>query len=163
MGLTGLKLCYDFCMHPQSKSCQNCKQDFTIEPEDFDFYKRIQVPPPTFCPDCRLKRRLYHYNKRALYKRTCGLCQKETFTMYHPDEPITIYCNKCWWSDQWDGLNYARDVDLSRPIFEQMKEMLQTVPWMALGVEEPTMVNSPYCNGAGRLKKLLSCLLCGCH
>lgn len=30
--------------------------------------------------------------------------------------------------------------------------MLKEVPWMALGVEEPTMVDSPYCNGAGRLK-----------
>ncbi len=136
----------------ENRACQNCKENFTIEPEDFSFYEKIKVPPPTFCPECRLKRRLYHYNKRALYKRVCGLCNKEAFTMYHPDEQITVYCNKCWWSDEWDAFMYARDVDFSRPIFEQMKEMLQTVPWMALGVEEPTMINSPYCNGAGRLK-----------
>jgi len=25
--------------------CQNCKKDFTIEPEDFTFYEKIKVPP----------------------------------------------------------------------------------------------------------------------
>ncbi len=133
-------------------NCQNCKKDFTIEPEDFSFYEKIKVPPPTFCPDCRLKRRLYHYNKRALYKGVCKLCQKETFSMYHESEPIAVYCNTCWWSDKWDPFIYARDYDFSKPFFEQMREMLREVPWMSLGVEQPTMINSPYCNGAGRLK-----------
>ncbi|MFA6515125.1 MAG: hypothetical protein WCT42_02560 [Candidatus Paceibacterota bacterium] len=139
-------------MNSETRNCQNCKNDFTIEPDDFSFYEKIKVPPPTFCPDCRLKRRLYHYNKRALYKRVCGLCKKETFSMYHDSEPITIYCNTCWWSDGWDPFSYARDYDFSKPFFEQMKEILGQVPWMSLGVEQPSMVNSPYCNGAGRLK-----------
>ncbi len=30
------------------KTCQNCKQNFTIESEDFVFYEKIDVPPPTF-------------------------------------------------------------------------------------------------------------------
>ena len=29
---------------------QNCKKEFTIEPEDFNFYEKIKVPAPTFCP-----------------------------------------------------------------------------------------------------------------
>ena len=33
-----------------NKICQNCKQNFTIEPEDFTFYDKIKVPSPTFCP-----------------------------------------------------------------------------------------------------------------
>ena len=139
-------------MNSEMKTCQNCKNDFIIEPDDFLFYEKIKVPAPTFCPECRLKRRLYHYNKRALYRRTCELCKKETFSMYHVSEPITVFCNKCWWSDNWDPFSYARPYDFSKSFFEQMREMLGQVPWMALGVEEPTMVNSPYCNGAGRLK-----------
>jgi hypothetical protein len=35
------------------KSCQNCKQDFTIESEDFEFYTKIKVPPPTFAQSVR--------------------------------------------------------------------------------------------------------------
>ena len=139
-------------MGSENKKCQNCNNEFIVEQEDFNFYGKIKVSPPTFCPDCRLKRRLYHYNKRTLYKGVCGLCKKETFSMYHESEPITIYCNTCWWSDGWDPFSYARPYDFSKTFFIQMKEMLDVVPWMALGVEQPTMINSPYCNGAGRLK-----------
>jgi hypothetical protein len=134
------------------KNCQNCKTGFEITDEDLNFYTKISVPPPTFCPDCRLQRRLYHYNKRVLYKNKCQLCQKETFSMYNEDEPITVYCNTCWWSDDWDPFSYARNYDFSKSFFIQMKEMLAEVPWMSLGVEQPSMINSPYCNGAGRLK-----------
>lgn len=37
---------------PETKTCQNCKTRFTIEPEDFVFYEKIGVPAPTFCPEC---------------------------------------------------------------------------------------------------------------
>jgi len=42
----------------ETKNCQNCKKDFTIEQDDFSFYEKIKVPPPTFCPECRYKRRI---------------------------------------------------------------------------------------------------------
>lgn len=32
----------------ETKICQNCKKDFTIDPEDFKFYEKIKVPSPTF-------------------------------------------------------------------------------------------------------------------
>jgi len=42
-------------MNQETKQCQNCKKDFTVEPEDFNFYEKIsgsasggKVPPPTF-------------------------------------------------------------------------------------------------------------------
>src|SRR3989339_588437 len=52
----------------QAKNCQNCKQEFVIESDDFAFYGKIKVPPPTFCPDCRLQRRLIFRNEHFLYK-----------------------------------------------------------------------------------------------
>ena len=58
-------------MEEQIKNCQNCKQDFVIESEDFSFYEKMKVPPPTFCPDCRLARRLIWRNERTFYKRIC--------------------------------------------------------------------------------------------
>ncbi|KKT07962.1 MAG: hypothetical protein UV85_C0003G0087 [Candidatus Nomurabacteria bacterium GW2011_GWB1_43_19] len=33
-------------MKQEIKTCQNCKKDFMIEPEDFNFYEKIKVPPP---------------------------------------------------------------------------------------------------------------------
>ena len=46
--------------------CQNCKKDFIIESEDFNFYEKIKVPPPTWCPDCRQQRRYAWQNERTL-------------------------------------------------------------------------------------------------
>lgn len=139
-------------MNQEIKTCQNCKNPFTIEPEDFAFYERMRVPAPTWCPECRLVRRLVHYSKRTLYKRDCNLCGKSIFSMYDSSNPITVYCNTCWWSDKWDPMDYAMDYDPSRPFFAQNKELLARVPWMALGVNQPTIVNSDYCNAAGGLK-----------
>ncbi|KKU51453.1 MAG: hypothetical protein UX74_C0027G0022, partial [Parcubacteria group bacterium GW2011_GWA2_47_10b] len=31
-------------MSPETKTCQNCKNSFTVEPEDFGFYEKIKVP-----------------------------------------------------------------------------------------------------------------------
>ena len=45
-------------MKSETKICQNCKNNFAIESEDFNFYEKMQVPPPVWCPHCRLVRRL---------------------------------------------------------------------------------------------------------
>ncbi len=86
-------------MTMESRNCQNCKLDFIIEPEDFVFYEKIKVPPPTFCPDCRLARKLVWRNERSLYKRNCDLCKKNIISMYKPTVLFPVYCHECWWSD----------------------------------------------------------------
>ena len=139
-------------MNSETKTCQNCKNQFTVEPEDFAFYEKMKVLVPTFCPECRLIRRLVHYSKRTLYKRDCTLCGKSTFSMYDHSNPAIVYCNTCWWSDEWDPMDYGMEYDPSRPFFSQIKELLGKTPWMALGVNQPTVINSDYCNAAGGLK-----------
>ncbi len=49
-------------MYQEVKICQNCQKEFVIEPEDFDFYQKIKVPAPTWCPKCRLILKLWHRN-----------------------------------------------------------------------------------------------------
>jgi len=114
------------------KKCGNCKNDFVIEADDFGFYEKMKVPPPTFCPDCRLQRRLAWRNDLSFYNRNCDLCGKSIVSLYHKDKPLTVYCNKCWWSDKWDPKSYARDIDFSRPFFEQFRELQDKVPLSAL-------------------------------
>lgn len=132
--------------------CQNCKQNFTIEPEDFRFYEKISVPPPTFCPKCRLYRRLNWFKGFRLYKRKCGLCSKEMISMYRRDAPYTIYCNKCWWSDTWDPTEYGRNYDFSRNFFEQFNEQLHRIPLMALAISKICAYLSPYTNHCSNSK-----------
>lgn len=116
----------------ETRTCQNCKTDFVIDSEDFSFYQKIGVPAPTFCPDCRRTRRWAWRNNMSLYNRVCELCGKSVISIYAPDAGITVYCNKCWWSDKWDAKSFGRDYDFSRPFFEQYRELLYAVPHMAV-------------------------------
>ncbi|OGI77604.1 hypothetical protein A3D42_01240 [Candidatus Nomurabacteria bacterium RIFCSPHIGHO2_02_FULL_41_18] len=119
-------------MKPEIKQCQNCKKDFIIEPDDFGFYEKICVPPPTFCPECRRQRRWAWRNNMSLYSRKCELCGKSVVSIYSPNSRLTIYCNKCWWSDKWDPKNYAVDYDFSKPFFTQFNKLMKKVPHMSV-------------------------------
>ncbi len=116
----------------ENKTCKNCKKDFIIEPDDFRFYKKIQVPPPTFCSECRLIRRLCWRNDLTFYNRSCDLCGKNIISLYHKDKKLTVYCNRCWWSDKWDPKSYGKEIDFSRSFFEQFRELQDKVPLLSL-------------------------------
>lgn len=136
----------------ETRNCQSCKGQFTIEPADFAFYEKMKAPPPTFCPDCRFQRRLAFRNERTLYRRTCDSCGKNVISDFSSDKPYKVFCNPCWWADTWDGLEYGQEYDSSRPFFEQFRELQQKVPIMALVVDYPTLINSEYVNYADNLK-----------
>ncbi|MCL4400003.1 hypothetical protein M1506_01870 [Patescibacteria group bacterium] len=135
-----------------SRVCANCHKTFKIEEEDFSFYERIKVPPPTFCPECRLQRRLAFFNIFNLYKRPCDLCHKDFISIFKRDSPYTVYCPKCWWSDAWDRFSYGRDYDFSRPFFEQFKELWLRTPVLGISIDIPSMETSPYTSHTGHLK-----------
>src|SRR5579864_9029045 len=111
-------------MTAETRTCQNCKQPFTIDPEDFDFYKKIAVPPPTFCPECRMKRRFAWRNEHNLYRRKDDATGKDIFSGFSPDISLKIYEKEYWMSDAWDPLIYGKNYDFSRPFFEQFKELM---------------------------------------
>lgn len=136
----------------ENKNCQNCKKDFVIDERDALYYKKINVPHPTWCPQCRIERRLSTHNVWSVYWRNCAKCDKRTLSMYNKDIPISVFCNDCWWADDWDGTEYGVDYDPSRPFFEQVYELSRKTPWVAQEVIAPSMVNSEYCNGASYLR-----------
>ncbi|HAS80885.1 MAG: hypothetical protein UR25_C0004G0018 [Candidatus Nomurabacteria bacterium GW2011_GWE1_32_28] len=139
-------------MESETKNCQNCKIDFTIESDDFGFYEKVNVPPPTFCSNCRLQRRLAWRNERGLHNRECGLCGKKIISIYNKDLNNVVYCDKCWWSDKWDALDYAEDIDFSKPFITQLFELFNKVPAPNLFAFGTTMVNSQYCNMANDMR-----------
>jgi hypothetical protein len=130
----------------ETRNCQNCKTDFRIEPDDFTFYEKVSVPPPTICPDCRLERRLAWWNMRSIYKRACDLCKKDKISVYSPDKPYTVYCSTCWWSDDWDQTEIGRDYDFSRSFFEQFDELLRQAPLVGRFGYESQAVRSDWVN-----------------
>ncbi len=134
----------------KNKTCQNCEDDFTIDPEDFEFYKKIEVPEPTFCPECRLQRRNLFRNERKLYKRKCNFSEKEIFSMYNKDVPLKVYDKEIWISDKWDAMEYAKDYDFEKPFFQQLGELKKEVPHFSRSYTNLT--NSDYCMNVGYLK-----------
>ncbi|OIO29404.1 hypothetical protein AUJ22_01455, partial [Candidatus Nomurabacteria bacterium CG1_02_31_12] len=128
----------------ETKICQNCKKDFTIESEDFNFYEKIKVPPPTFCPECRNKRRMSWRNERTLYKRICDATQKNIITMFSPNEKLIVYDRDYWWKENFDALEYGQEIDFNKTFFIQFDELFRKVPLPSLLNEN--VVNSSFCN-----------------
>jgi CxxC-x17-CxxC domain-containing protein len=87
-----------------------------------------------------------------VYWRNCDKCQKKTLSQYNKDIEVDVYCNSCWWADDWDGTEHAMDYDPNKNFFEQVYELSRKTPWVAQEVVAPTMVNSEYCNGASYLR-----------
>ncbi len=119
-------------MQRETKQCQNCKSDFVIEPDDFAFYEKMKVPPPTFCWRCRAMRRMAFRNMTHLYPRTCAATGKRIFSLMPPSAPMPVYDHAYWISDAWEAMKYGRDYDFSKPFFEQFKELYYAVPWTNL-------------------------------
>lgn len=128
----------------ENRTCQNCKKDFTIEPDDFGFYEKIKVPPPTFCSECRLRRRIIWRNERSLYKNNCLFCKKSILSIYSLDSKSKVFCPECWWGDNWSPTDYAKDYDFSKSFFEQFAELMYAVPSPSLQIKNS--LNSPFAN-----------------
>ena len=131
-------------MNSETKQCQNCHKDFTIEPDDFLFYEKIKVPPPTWCFECRTMRRIQFRNERSLYSFTCALCGKKGISMYNEKNIFPTYCIDCWYSDNWNPLGYAQDYNFSKNFFEQVRNLLDKVPRPNLFIRNSS--NSKYTN-----------------
>ena len=134
------------------QACQNCKKDFTIEPEDFKFYEKMHVPAPTWCPECRLIRRLVWRNDRYLSKTNCKLCGQTTFSILKEEDGYVLYCPVCFRGDGWDPISYGVAYDFSKPFFVQFAELIKRVPYRARFISSTSLVNSDYTNLVSHLK-----------
>lgn len=142
-------------MKSETKICQSCKEEFIIDSEDFNFYKKIKVPPPTFCPLCRTQRRFVFRNERKLFKVKDAFTGKDIFSLYPPQTERKVITQEAWHGDSWDAMDYAHDVDFSKPFLKQVLELEKQVPIYNLNCK--LMVNSPYSGNATALK---NCYLC---
>ena len=129
----------------QAKTCQNCKNQFTIEPDDFAFYEKIHVPPPGSCPECRQRNRIIFRNFKTFYKRPSDKSKKPLVSMYSEGVPFPVWSHEEWWADDWDPFAYGRDFDFSRPFFEQFRELLEKVPRLSI-IQQGNNPGSEYAN-----------------
>jgi hypothetical protein len=137
------------------KNCKQCNKQFTIYPEDKEYYQRIGVTEPQYCPNCRLQRRLAWRNERCLYKRKCDVSGEEILSVYSSDKPYKVFRADLWHQDSWEGLDYGQDFDFNRPLSVQFKELQLKVPRPSLAVID--LENCPYVN---QIWKSKNCYMC---
>ena len=128
------------------KSCKQCNATFDITDDDIAFYdavspvfngKKISLPPPDQCPDCRYQQRLTWRNERNLYRRKCAVTGEDIVSIFSPDKSWPpIVKQSYWWSDAWDPREYGRDFDFNRPFFEQWLELFKVVPQLAMNNQQ---------------------------
>jgi hypothetical protein len=94
-------------------------------------------------------RRLSCENIWNLHWRNCDKCGEKTLSRYSPEQKIIVYCSSCWWGDSWDGTEYATGYDSNRPFLNQIKELSDKVPHMALSSSYLTLKNCNYSNDIG--------------
>ncbi|MEI8270733.1 MAG: hypothetical protein WCG45_05160, partial [bacterium] len=83
-----------------------CTYGFRVLPDELVFYKKMNLPIPRYCPNCRYYERLKWTNPFNFYFRECmcelknhnhnGKCKVEFETMYAPDREELIYCKNCY-------------------------------------------------------------------
>jgi len=139
----------------QSKVCQSCHNEFVIEPEDFDFYEKMKVPAPTWCPDCRMIRRMLWRNEGILFKRKCDATGVDVLSILPPDFHCKVYEAAYWRSDAWDPMSYGREYNLSKPFFVQFNELFTEIPHPNL--VQKNIVDSKYSFGLNQKNCYLAC------
>ncbi len=83
------------CEHA-GKCEQLCTTAFKIIPDELNFYRKMNLPLPHLCPNCRTFERLKQRTGIELYHRTCMKegCGNEFETTYSPDRSEIVYCEQ---------------------------------------------------------------------
>ena len=77
---------------------QACGKNYKITQAEFNFYKKIGLPIPRKCHTCRHLERISFRNPRRLAERNCDKCSAKIITTYTKENPVTVYCEKCYLS-----------------------------------------------------------------
>ncbi|HBB03076.1 MAG: hypothetical protein US89_C0001G0041 [Candidatus Peregrinibacteria bacterium GW2011_GWF2_38_29] len=128
-------------------TCQNCSTQFEITPEDAAFYAKVKIPHPTFCPFCRVQRRMAWRNDRSFYLRQCDRSHEKFVSIYPEKTKFPVYKPSEWYKDDWDPRKFGQDFDFNRPFFDQFQDLINEVP--RLGIDIVHCENSDYCNYCG--------------
>ncbi len=83
------------CEH-KGECKQLCTVAFKIIEDELNFYRKMNLPLPRLCPNCRTFERLAQRTGMELYKRKCMKegCENEFETAYSPERREIVYCEQ---------------------------------------------------------------------
>lgn len=114
--------------------------------------KNIPIPPPTLCPEERIRRRCQWKNYFILSKGICGSTGKPIISTFPKDSGFSVYSQPEWWKFEWNPFDSWKDIDLTKSVSEQFYSILQHTPQVALDNDYKELINSDYINGNGQAK-----------
>jgi len=76
--------------------CHKCGENYRIIQKELDFYRKMNLPIPENCPNCRYKLRMEKKRPYRLWNRECGKCRKSILSTYSPERRERIVCNQCY-------------------------------------------------------------------
>ncbi|MBI4599546.1 hypothetical protein HY732_01335 [Candidatus Uhrbacteria bacterium] len=87
--------------------CVACTANYRILRKELGHLKKMRLPIPLECQDCRFKSRMKRFFVPILYHRTCmcteghahhgsASCTNEFETTYRPDGKDIVYCHPCY-------------------------------------------------------------------
>ena len=77
-------------------ACKSCAKNFKVLAQELNFYRKLSLPIPTKCYDCRHLERMNLRNPRHLWDRTCTKCGAKIHTSYSPERTEKVYSEKCY-------------------------------------------------------------------
>ena len=97
----------DFGIREGIFACIECQKNYRIIADELTFYKRMKIPIPRNCPECRHMNRFNERGPNKLWHRGCmctkqkhfhssDRCKEEFETSYAPEKPDIVYCEKCY-------------------------------------------------------------------
>ena len=76
--------------------CEDCAKNYRIVKPELAFYRKMRLPIPRSCFNCRHEERMKLRNPRSLFDRKCDKCETAIKTTFEPGRPEQIYCEKCY-------------------------------------------------------------------
>lgn len=76
--------------------CAGCEKNYKIIVQELAFYRKMNLPLPRVCPNCRHKNRINSRTPRQVWQRACSQCNAALLSAYAPDRPEKILCETCY-------------------------------------------------------------------
>ena len=103
-----------------NKQCTRCDTVFELDKAAVEFYKQFDVSNPELCSKCKKIQLMCWRNERTFYPATCSKCKTSMISCFNPAYAAPVMCNDCWWSTDFNPLQYGRDYDFSRPFLSSL-------------------------------------------
>lgn len=76
--------------------CEKSKKNYKIQKSELNFYRKMKLPIPRFCPDVRHSNRVKTRKSRKLVDRKCDNCQTQITSVFARDCGFQVFCEKCY-------------------------------------------------------------------